>query len=417
MQKIIIKNFGPVEEAEVELGKFTIFVGEPASGKSTIAKLIYFFKSFREDLKEFILYTNEPIAGIKPIQDKFALYFGSSQFFSNDFDVKYYYSNQKYIHLYRKEKLQVDFEPSFFKSIKQELQPLSSILRRSSNGMLDLVVQDLEKKLDGIFEDTRTVQFIPAVRSFTSSFPASVRTELIKEIGRLQADKNQMQAKIDLFLMVDFEKRVQTLLNVFEMQGGTFNQLADKINSDNFEEISILTALELVRKILRGKYQVRNGSESILVEGREKPIFLNQASSGQQEVIRLLQEFFLAIVQKEDQFKVLEEPEAHLSPHRQNLLVQLMIEMLNLTKSELLVTTHSDHIINAILLGAKKFQSGDYGGINHSDIKIYYFDSEKDEDSQKHKTIHVPVLPGGRIQKPPAGFFDQIGKDLRILIS
>lgn len=38
--KLIIKNFGPVKEAEIELKKVNIFIGPQGSGKSTIAKVI-----------------------------------------------------------------------------------------------------------------------------------------------------------------------------------------------------------------------------------------------------------------------------------------------------------------------------------------------------------------------------------------
>ena len=48
MQKIIIKNFGPVKDAEIEIKKVLVLIGEQASGKSTIAKLIYFFKSLHQ---------------------------------------------------------------------------------------------------------------------------------------------------------------------------------------------------------------------------------------------------------------------------------------------------------------------------------------------------------------------------------
>ena len=42
MQKIIINNFGAVKNAEIDIKKVLILIGEQASGKSTIAKLIYF---------------------------------------------------------------------------------------------------------------------------------------------------------------------------------------------------------------------------------------------------------------------------------------------------------------------------------------------------------------------------------------
>jgi len=39
-EKLIVKNFGPIKEAELELGKVTVFIGEQASGKSVLAKLV-----------------------------------------------------------------------------------------------------------------------------------------------------------------------------------------------------------------------------------------------------------------------------------------------------------------------------------------------------------------------------------------
>ena len=49
-QKIIIKNFGPIEDVEMEIDDFTIFIGPQTSGKSTIAKSVFFFLSLRDDM-------------------------------------------------------------------------------------------------------------------------------------------------------------------------------------------------------------------------------------------------------------------------------------------------------------------------------------------------------------------------------
>ncbi len=49
MQKIIIKNFGAIKEAEIEIKQVLVLIGEQASGKSTIAKLIYFFQRLPTD--------------------------------------------------------------------------------------------------------------------------------------------------------------------------------------------------------------------------------------------------------------------------------------------------------------------------------------------------------------------------------
>jgi predicted ATPase len=43
-EKIFIKNFGPLKQVELDIKEVMVFIGPQASGKSTIAKLIHFFK-------------------------------------------------------------------------------------------------------------------------------------------------------------------------------------------------------------------------------------------------------------------------------------------------------------------------------------------------------------------------------------
>ncbi len=49
--KIVIQNFGPVKEAQINLiKKFQIFIGAQASGKSTICKVVYFVQNIEENI-------------------------------------------------------------------------------------------------------------------------------------------------------------------------------------------------------------------------------------------------------------------------------------------------------------------------------------------------------------------------------
>ena len=46
MKKIVIRNNGPVNYFEMAVEKFNLLIGEQAAGKSTIAKSVYYFKTF-----------------------------------------------------------------------------------------------------------------------------------------------------------------------------------------------------------------------------------------------------------------------------------------------------------------------------------------------------------------------------------
>jgi len=39
-EKLIIRNFGPIKSVELDLGRFTVLIGEQATGKSTVAKVL-----------------------------------------------------------------------------------------------------------------------------------------------------------------------------------------------------------------------------------------------------------------------------------------------------------------------------------------------------------------------------------------
>lgn len=50
MEKLIVRNFGPIKEAEIELTKYVVFIGDTSTGKSVLAKLISIFRESSEDL-------------------------------------------------------------------------------------------------------------------------------------------------------------------------------------------------------------------------------------------------------------------------------------------------------------------------------------------------------------------------------
>ena len=69
MPKLTINNLGPVSACEIEIKDFMVFTGPQASGKSTIAKSIFFFNNMNNIL--FSMYQKQMAA--KPLLRKFDL--------------------------------------------------------------------------------------------------------------------------------------------------------------------------------------------------------------------------------------------------------------------------------------------------------------------------------------------------------
>ena len=65
--KLIVKNFGPLKDIEIEVREMVTFIGAQASGKSTLAKLLSIFEdenfrrnekiTFEDELKKYNIFS------------------------------------------------------------------------------------------------------------------------------------------------------------------------------------------------------------------------------------------------------------------------------------------------------------------------------------------------------------------------
>jgi predicted ATPase len=102
MQRIIIENFGPIKSCNIEIKDFMILIGNQATGKSTICKCIYFFKSLRDNVKEYLyevlnngITAEQQFIDVinKELKNKFVNLFGLSKYKSK-FNIEYHFDNE-----------------------------------------------------------------------------------------------------------------------------------------------------------------------------------------------------------------------------------------------------------------------------------------------------------------------------------
>ncbi|WP_176153493.1 AAA family ATPase [Burkholderia vietnamiensis] len=104
---------------------------------------------------------------------------------------------------------------------------------------------------------------------------------------------------------------------------------------------------------------------------------------------------------------LLENPEAHLHPRGQSALGQLLA-CCAMDGVQIIVETHSDHVINGIRLAAKRKL------ISNSSVAVHFF--SRDVESGE-STITSPILhENGRFSEWPDGFFDEWSKALDELL-
>ena len=104
---------------------------------------------------------------------------------------------------------------------------------------------------------------------------------------------------------------------------------------------------------------------------------------------------------------IVENPEAHLHPAGQVALGEL-ITLVAKRGIQVVVETHSDHIINAILISTKSAAQG-REGILSENVAISYMG----EMSSEQGTIVRPIrVYGGELEFQPKGFVDQYEHDI-----
>lgn len=82
----------------------------------------------------------------------------------------------------------------------------------------------------------------------------------------------------------------------------------------------------------------------ILLTKENKEFYINQASSGEKEIINFLLGVFAFNIN--NGIIIIDEPELHLHPRWQNVLLDLFIELSTLTKNQFILSTHSPTFIN-----------------------------------------------------------------------
>lgn len=103
---------------------------------------------------------------------------------------------------------------------------------------------------------------------------------------------------------------------------------------------------------------------------------------------------------KPDDLVILENPEAHLHPKGQRLIGELIARAAQ-GGVQVIVETHSDHILNGIRLSVKKKR------LDKEKAKLYYFHIEEEDGSAKHVYATPRIDESGQLDFWPEGFFDE----------
>ena len=343
MARIEICKLGPIKECAIEIENFTVLTGKQASGKSTVAKSVYFCKTVKDDIYDIILRRSLLGGDTSLLQDvtrilrnKFLQLFGSSMAMNPEMKLKYYYADNTYMEvcLRRQDRIEI-FLPNlvWFNFSSDIMEYLTNDWQKK-----DIEKESLRRELNKLFYDEQECVFIPAGRSLL--------TLLTSQMNYLFATMDDEQkSSIDL----STQKYIERILKIRPLfSEGIDGLVSQKGNTPGvvLDLKAIAALLKQTERILEGKYIYKDGEERLYI-GKEHFVKINYASSGQQETVWIFNILLHLMVNNTKAFLILEEPEAHLYPEAQKGMIDILALTANKSCS-IMITTHSPYILGAL---------------------------------------------------------------------
>lgn len=406
MQRLIIKNFGPIKNCDIDVKDFLVLTGPQASGKSTVAKSVFFFNYLKDILFQYVIKTNQrkPLFETRSLKESFVFEVRNAfvQSFgenvgNTDTSIKYIYDNGRFVEVTFNELNagELIVVPKLDNELLKAIEMLDSEIKE--NGIKN--ADDIKRIIySDIFKNDMEILYIPAGRSLL--------TLLSAQIGYLYSVMDDRQKSTMDYCTQNYLERVLQIKSYFDR--GPSQLLKKELNNNgNIDEAILKMAIVKMEEILKGEYKNSDGEELLKLPDNEF-IKLNYASSGQQEAVWITNMLFYYMLGNMKTYFIIEEPESHLFPEAQKAITEL-ISIAKNDKNKVLITTHSPYILGSInnLLYADKIGKSknkemveelvsSHMWLSHSVMGAYYLENGMLENilDEEYQDINHDVIDG-----------------------
>lgn len=306
MEKIIVRDFGPINELNIEIKRFTVFIGTQGSGKSTISKLLTICRD---------IYWRTIVSQDGDV----------SKFFTN-YGINTYFRKSTYIE-YTHNDLVITYVDGKFSGKKQgctqeeykehQEMILSATVSAMAHAMGYEKIDDLKENISDarlFLANIRTLMYIPAERIMAGQLASSLASLLVAN--------------------VPLGNSLMEYLSFFEKAQKEF---------PNYEV-----------PFLGSKFVIKDGERYIkkVEEASEELIPLSVCSSGLQSVFPMLMVIEYCVKNKYFDSFVIEEPELNLYPTNQRELLRFVLQRYNNVNENgginVILTTHSPYTLSVL---------------------------------------------------------------------
>lgn len=325
---LIIRNFGPIKDAKIELKPYLILIGGQGTGKSTIAKLL---SIFQEKLWYLSVLSQEKDACLESFKKcGIHRYFTKDTYLEYRKDDLYLVFDEKFTISYQGKTDPEELQPLLFSLltenlkkfagvVKSDLQELTHTMQKSDKQeevqlkdyLKDYLAQQYRASIiQSTFSNTGDQLYIPAERNLAASFSGNLASVMLS--GILLQDK--------LLNFISYFEKARVEHPVYDIP------------------------------FLHLTYFYSKDEEGIRIPGVEKPLPLTECSSGIQALLPMLMVLDYCIDNGIFKGYVIEEPEQNLFPDNQLAALRYIISKNNCHQSSCVITTHSPYLLSGINL-------------------------------------------------------------------
>lgn len=363
VERLIIRNFGPIKDVDINIKPLTIFIGTQGSGKSTISKLL----TICRDVSWYInILDNTEV--LKPFID-----FSIDKYFNEDTYIHYDNKLLRINIYYNNKKFKIE---SYFTSQEELKKSIINSITKASNSLLkktDVLKSPEDFTIDTNFikANSRLTLYIPAERNLIGNLSSSLASILL--------------AKIPL------QDSIIEYMSLFEKAKKDFPKYEINFLGVSFEK------------------KDSNEYNIVMKNGKELP--LNACSSGLQSVLPMIMVIDYALKIKCFDSFVIEEPEQNLFPENQCNLLSFITSKQAEFYSKFLITTHSPYLLsylNNLMLAYKLCQNDEIKDevsnivnerymVNPENVAVYSLEPDGNENcksiiSEKTGLISINAL-------------------------
>ena len=321
-----IKNFLIVDSAEIEIKKFTVFIGPQASGKSIVAKLFYLFYHLPEFVFDIATSRGKKRELNKAITKSFCEIFPQYAWNDKNFTIRFITDVGEISFSHKQKKALTFIVSEHYETLFKKIfafaakEPESNKLDRGQIEHIQKIAEMTHESNWGFINGGGSSIFIPAGRSFFACLENNVFSFLSSNIH------------IDYFL------------KEFGMIYQRARDILMKFPRKNSESMNSFP--DICRKYISGTYFQKQQKDYIINIKNGLEIEVRDASSGQQELLPIL----FAIFRERERLFLIEEPETHIFPSSQSEIVRYIVSRQdpNTCQKSFLFTTHSPYVLTTM---------------------------------------------------------------------